>query len=260
VTRAEKLAVGYFAQHQLDELNPRESAYDHFRHLLPEASVSAVRARVGAIGFPGARADTPAGELSGGEKARLLLGLATIAKPHLIILDEPTNHLDIDSRAALIEALNDYAGAVILISHDRHLLEACVDRLWIVRDGTVAPFEGDMEEYSRLIVGRKTSEASVSNAPQAPRESRGNARRAAADKRAELAPLRKRIAGYEADIARLSANIKHIDATLSDGDLYASDPQKAAQLSKRRAEATEALQVAEEAWLDASAQYEAEIG
>ncbi len=260
VTRAEKLAVGYFAQHQLDELNPHESAYDHFRHLLPDAGVSAVRARVGAIGFPGARADTPAGELSGGEKARLLLGLATIAKPHLIILDEPTNHLDIDSRTALIEALNDYAGAVILISHDRHLLEACVDRLWIVRDGTLTPFEGDMEEYSRLIVGgRKAPEPPANSAAPMPRESRGVARRAAADKRAELAPLRKRIASFEAEIARLSAAVEHIDATLGAGDLYASDPQKAARLSKQRAEATAALQKAEEAWLDASTQYETEM-
>jgi ATP-binding cassette subfamily F protein 3 len=223
-----------------------------------------VRARVGAIGFPGARADTPAGELSGGEKARLLLGLATIAKPHLVILDEPTNHLDIDSRAALIEALNGYAGAVILISHDRHLLEACVDRLWIVREGTVAPFEADMEEYSRLIVGGrrdgKGTGAQANKPPALPRESRDVTRRAAAGKRAELAPLRKRIANFESEISRLTADINRIEATLADGDLFAREPDKAAQLSKRRADAIGALQVAEAAWLDASAQYEAEMG
>ena len=129
------MRIAYFAQHQLDELNPGESAYDHVRVLMPDAPESKVRARAGAIGFPESAADTPTSQLSGGEKARLLLGLATFGGPHLIILDEPTNHLDIDSRAALIEAINDYPGAVILVSHDRYLLDACADRLLLVADG-----------------------------------------------------------------------------------------------------------------------------
>ena len=139
ITRPERLQVAYFAQHQLDELIPTQSVYDHVRRLMPDTPESKVRARAGAIGFPGERADTPVETLSGGEKARLLLGLATFAGPHLIILDEPTNHLDIDSRAALVEAINDYPGAAILVSHDPHLIEACADRLWLVGDGTVVP-------------------------------------------------------------------------------------------------------------------------
>src|SRR5205807_7579056 len=132
VTRADRLDIAYFAQHQLDELNPDASSYDHLRALMPDAPEAKIRARAGAIGFPEGAADTPTGALSGGEKSRLLLGLATLSGPHLVILDEPTNHLDIDSRAALITAINDYPGAVILVSHDRYLIEACADRLWLV--------------------------------------------------------------------------------------------------------------------------------
>ena len=151
--------------------------------------------------FPGSPPTTRSRHLSGGEKARLLLALATFAAPHLIILDEPTNHLDIDSRAALIEAINDYPGAVILVSHDRHLLEACADRLWLVRDGKVAPFDGDLDDYRRVVLadsgrsGASTSKATARRDPVA-------ARRAAADKRAETAPLRKRISKAETEIAQ----------------------------------------------------------
>ena len=123
--------------------------------LMPDAPEAKVRARAGNIGFSGERADTPVENLSGGEKARLLLGLATFAGPHLVILDEPTNHLDIDSRAALVEAINEFPGAAILISHDRYLIEACADRLWLVGDGTVAPYEGDLDDYRRLVLGRE---------------------------------------------------------------------------------------------------------
>src|SRR5207249_9126679 len=135
-----------------DELDPGESAYDHFRRLMPNAPVPKVRARAGTIGFPEAMADTPAGELSGGEKARLLLGLATFRGPHLVILDEPTNHLDIDSRAALVAAINAYPGAVVLVSHDRYLIEACAERLWLVAGGAVHPFEGDLDDYRRSVL------------------------------------------------------------------------------------------------------------
>ncbi len=122
---------------------------------MPDAPEAKVRARAGAIGFPAAAADTPVRNLSGGEKARLLLGLATFNSPHLVVLDEPTNHLDIDSRGALIEAINDYSGAVILVSHDRHLLEACADRLWLVAEGGVKPFDGDLDDYRRLVLRRR---------------------------------------------------------------------------------------------------------
>src|SRR5436190_22939186 len=158
VTRPQKLEVGYFAQHQLDELHEDEGAYLHLRRLMPDAPEAKVRARAGAVGFSGAMADTPAGQLSGGEKARLLLGLATFGGPHLVVLDEPTNHLDIDSRSALIAAINDYPGAVILVSHDRYLIEACADRLLLVANGEVAPFDGDLDDYRRLVLSNKSAE------------------------------------------------------------------------------------------------------
>ena len=153
ITRADKLQIAYFAQHQLDELRPKDSVYDHVRRLMPDEPEAKVRAQGRRDRLFGGNAPTTAVEtLSGGEKARLMLGLATFGGPHLIILDEPTNHLDIDSRAALIEAINDYPGAVILVSHDRYLLEACVDRLWIVQNGAVTPYDGDLDDYRRLIL------------------------------------------------------------------------------------------------------------
>src|SRR5581483_8584893 len=155
IIRADKLAVAYFAQHQLDELNEDASTYDHIRKLMPEAPESKVRGRAGAIGFSGKAADTRVGSLSGGEKARLLLGLATFFGPNMIILDEPTNHLDIDSRGALAEAINEFPGAVIMVSHDRYLIEACADRLWVVADQAVTTFDGDLDYYQRLVLSSR---------------------------------------------------------------------------------------------------------
>src|SRR5579862_2257415 len=155
VTRADKLSVGYFAQHQVDELNVDASPYDHIRKLMVDAPESKVRGRAGAIGFSGKAGDTLVKNLSGGEKARLLLGLATFFGPNMIILDEPTNHLDIDSRAALAEAINEFPGAVIMVSHDRYLIEACADRLWVVADGAVTNFDGDLDEYRRNVLSQR---------------------------------------------------------------------------------------------------------
>src|SRR3954470_17275639 len=152
VTRAEKLSVGYFAQHQVDELDTERSAYDHIRRMMGDAPEAKIRARVGAIGFSGKAGDTVVKSLSGGEKARLLLGLATFFGPNMIILDEPTNHLDIDSRAALAEAINDFPGAVIMVSHDRYLIEACADQLWVVADRAVTAYDGDLEDYRRMVL------------------------------------------------------------------------------------------------------------
>ncbi len=149
VKTAPGLKIGFFAQHQMDDLIPAQSAVEHVRRLMPGEVEAKVRARVAQMGLATEKMDTPAKDLSGGEKARLLMGLAAFDAPNLLILDEPTNHLDIDSRRALIAALNDYPGAVILISHDRHLIEATVDRLWLVKDGTVTAFEGDLEGLSR---------------------------------------------------------------------------------------------------------------
>ena len=257
MTRADKLKTAYFAQHQLDELNPLLSAYDHLRALMPDAPEAKVRARAGAIGFPAAMADTRAANLSGGEKARLLLGLATFEGPHLVVLDEPTNHLDIDSRAALIEAINDYSGAVIVVSHDRFLLEACADRLWLVANGEVNPFDGDLDDYRRLVLSGDRKAATERNGFTEARVSRADLRRAAAEKRGELAPLRRRIDECDKVIAKLTKKIADIDAMLADPTLYDRDPARVSTLGKERADAASALADAEDQWLALSADYEA---
>jgi ATP-binding cassette subfamily F protein 3 len=258
VTRAEKLSVGYFAQHQVDELNLDGSPYDHVRKLMPDTPESKVRARVGAIGFSGKAGDTVVKSLSGGEKARLLLGLATFFGPNMIILDEPTNHLDIDSRAALAEAINDYPGAVIMVSHDRYLIEACADQLWVVADRAVTNFDGDLDDYRRMVLsarGMRTASRDRSN------NERGNGRdkpeRAKPEKRT---PLKQRIAEAEAEIERINGIIAKIDTALALPDLFTRDPKQAAQLSKARAGAASALQRAEETWLEASSQYDQAAG
>lgn len=253
VTRADKLSIAYFAQHQLDELNEDASAYDHVRKLMGDAPEAKVRARAGAIGFSGKAADTKAGKLSGGEKARLLLGLATFFGPNMIILDEPTNHLDIDSRAALAEAINEFPGAVIMVSHDRYLIEACADRLWIVADRTVTNYDGDLDEYRRLVL-------STRNAEGPPRERSmpsEKPQRARSDNRGSL---KKRIAEAEAEIARVSEIITKIDIALALPDIFTRDPKQAAQLSKARANAADALARAEEQWLEASTQFDEAAG
>ena len=251
VTRADKLSVGYFAQHQLDELNQDGTPYTHLRKLLPDAPEAKVRARAGAIGFSAAAADTPVTNLSGGEKARLLLGLATFFGPQLIILDEPTNHLDIDSRAALAEAINDFPGAVIMVSHDRYLIDACADRLWVVANRTVSTYDGDLDDYSREILsarGERNVERDRNEKP--PEPTRTNAAK-------QNRPLRQKIADAEAEIERINGIIAKIDAALALPDIFSREPAKAAQLSKARSAAAEALQRAEDEWLQASASLEA---
>ena len=249
ITRAEKLAIAYFAQHQLDELNEDASPYDHIRKLMGEAPEAKVRARAGAIGFSGKAADTKAGSLSGGEKARLLLGLATFYGPNMIILDEPTNHLDIDSRAALAEAINEFPGAVIMVSHDRYLIEACADRLWVVADGAVTSFEGDLDEYRRdVLSARLRADADVARNGKADKPERPKV-----EKRGSL---KQRIANAEAEIARISEIIAKIDTALALPDIFTRDPKQAAQLSMARANAATALERAEEEWLEASSQFD----
>ncbi|WP_063684036.1 ABC-F family ATP-binding cassette domain-containing protein [Bradyrhizobium stylosanthis] len=252
VTRADKLSIAYFAQHQLDELNEDASAYDHVRKLMGDAPEAKVRARAGAIGFSGKAADTKVGKLSGGEKARLLLGLATFFGPNMIILDEPTNHLDIDSRAALAEAINEFPGAVIMVSHDRYLIEACADRLWIVADRTVTNYDGDLDEYRRLVLSTRNAEA--------PRERSAPSEKPQRPKSDNRGSLRKRIAEAEAEIARVTDIIAKIDTALALPDIFARDPKQAAQLSKARANAADALTRAEEQWLEASTQFDEAAG
>jgi ATP-binding cassette subfamily F protein 3 len=259
LTRAEKLRIAYFAQHQLDELDPEGTPYTHVRERTPDAPEAKVRARVGSIGLSGDTADTPVANLSGGEKARLMLALATFDAPHLLIFDEPTNHLDIDSRGALIEALNDFAGAVILVSHDRHLLAACADRLWLVADGGVRPFDGDLDDYRRRVLSERGDAGATRPKPAALNE-RIEARRAAAARRAQTAPLRQRVSRADAAIKTLTAQLDAIDRALADGALFAREPERAAALAKERADCAHKLAQAEEEWLEASAAIEAAAG
>jgi ATP-binding cassette, subfamily F, member 3 len=253
VVRAERLDVGYFAQHQLDELLPTQSPFAHFRELMGDAPEAKVRARAGAVGFSGEAADTSVAQLSGGEKARLLLALAAFRGPHLLILDEPTNHLDVEGRAALIEAINAFAGAVILISHDRHLLDACADQLWLVADGTAVVFDGDLDEYRDLVLGRRRRNGDGPSS-HARLDSRVEARRLSAAKREELAPLRHRIKAAEIAMTRFAAEIARIDAQLT-SDQVVRNPGQVAALAKARAHAVDSLARSEEDWLEASTAY-----
>jgi ATP-binding cassette, subfamily F, member 3 len=257
---SDKITVGYFAQHQMDDLAPRLTPYEHIRELMPDASEAQKRARLGALGFGVDKADTRAEHLSGGEKARLLLALATFHGPHLLILDEPTNHLDVDSREALVRTLNDFEGAVILISHDRHLLDACTDRLWIVRDGTVKTYDGDLDRYrAECLAERRALDASRSKSRGEPtlRTSAQAARRQAAEQRAALAPLKGDVARVEAEIEALSRQIAKIDAALANPDIYREDPARAQALARERGKLIGARARAEHHWLVASEAYEA---
>jgi ATP-binding cassette, subfamily F, member 3 len=258
ITRADKISIAYFAQHQLDELNEDGSPYDHVRKLMPDAPETKVRGRTGAIGFSGKAGDTLVKSLSGGEKARLLLGLATFFGPNMIILDEPTNHLDIDSRAALAEAINEFPGAVIMVSHDRYLIESCADRLWVVADRTVTPYDGDLDDYRRLVLSARGMRASSRDRGASERgNGRDKPQRNKAEKRV---PPKQKISDAEAEIARINGIISKIDVALALPDLFQRDPKQAAQLSKARAGAALALQRAEEEWLTASSSYDEAAG
>ena len=254
ITRAEKISIAYFAQHQLDELSEDGSPYDHVRKLMPDAPETKVRGRTGAIGFSGKAGDTLVKSLSGGEKARLLLGLATFFGPNMIILDEPTNHLDIDSRAALAEAINEFPGAVIMVSHDRYLIEACADQLWVVADHTVTNYDGDLDDYRRMVLSARGLRTNSRDRGGGERSNgRDKPHRNKSEKRV---PLKQKISDAEAEIARINDIISKIDTALAMPDIFKRDPKQAAQLGKARAGAESALQRAEEEWLAASSQYD----
>lgn len=251
VTRADKLSIAYFAQHQLDELDEAGSAYSHVRKLMGDAPESKVRARAGAIGFSGKAADTLVKSLSGGEKARLLLGLATFYGPNMIILDEPTNHLDIDSRAALAEAINEFPGAVIMVSHDRYLIESCADRLWVVADRAVKTYDGDLDDYRRMVLSSRSG--TPARDPERAQTSEKTERPRGDNKRTSL---KQKISAAETEIARITEIITKIDDALTLPDIFTRDPKQAAQLSKARANAADALARAEEQWIEASTLYD----
>jgi ATP-binding cassette subfamily F protein 3 len=257
-TRARKLIVGYFAQHQLDELDSGKTALETLWAHRPLFDETTARTRLGSFGFSGDKADTPIESLSGGERARLLLAIATLEKPNLLILDEPTNHLDIDAREELLTALNEYEGAVVLISHDRRLIEACADRLLLVAGGRVAPFDGDLEEYKRLVLS--TTARPETAASESKSQSKADQRRDAADRRLQLKPLKHAMDKWEREVARLHGEIERIDVALAAPDLFVKDTAKGESLSKERAEAASKLEMAEAHWIEAAERYEAASG
>lgn len=256
---ANRVEAGFFAQHQLDELNPLATPYDHVAKLMPEATEAQKRTRLGTFGFGADKADTKCANLSGGEKARLLLAITAFHGPHLLILDEPTNHLDVDSREALVHALTEFEGAVILISHDRHLVEATADRLWIVRGGTVTPYDGDMDTYrAELLAERGTRQRSTMASGAGDTDKpvdRAAQRRLAAERRSELAPLKKAMQSAEQAVEKLNAEIAKLDAALADPSLYGA-PDKAKRIALDRGQFAKRLKDAEDVWLEATDAYE----
>jgi ATP-binding cassette subfamily F protein 3 len=253
--RSKGLEIAYFAQHQMDKLKPEQTPLEHVIALMPYDSEAKRRSRIAQMGLTTSRMDTLVKNLSGGERARLLLGLITFGGPGMLILDEPTNHLDIDSRSALMEAINDYGGAVILISHDRFLLEACADRLWLVANGGVKPFDDDLDAYRKLVLGGPVSPDRIAKAEEA-RASQADLRRDAASRRGSLTPLRKKIDAADLRMTKLAELLRRVDAVLGDPNTFLRDPATAAQLSAHRATLQSHLQSAEEEWLALSAEYE----
>ena len=244
-----KMRVGYFTQYQVEELRSDDTPLDHMSRLMKDMKPAAVRAQLGRFGFSGEKATTKVAKLSGGERARLALALITRDAPHMLILDEPTNHLDVDAREALIQALNAYSGAVLIVSHDRHMLEMTADRLVLVHDGTAQEYDGSIDDYIAFVL------AGDGKAPaKGEKVNKKEARRIAAEAREKGAALRNRAKGAEAEVARLTTRRSAIERAMFDPS--AADASLAglpmSQLMKLRADIEKQIEAAERAWLDAS--------
>ncbi|MEO0329529.1 MAG: ATP-binding cassette domain-containing protein [Pseudomonadota bacterium] len=255
VVRPAKLSVSMFAQHQMDDLHAEQTPVDHLRPLMPEKSEAELRSKAAQMGLNRERMDTKCAHLSGGEKARLLLGLCSLDGPDILILDEPTNHLDVGAREALVHGINAYQGAVILISHDRHLIDATTERLWLVNKGTVQPYDGDLEIYRSDIL-RKDRADDQSESKTIPENQKQTSRKVAAEKRKELAPLRSKISEKEKQIQKLEEAIGKLDSSLATPGIFEKFPEKATRFSKQRAEASRLLEAAENEWLELQDQFE----
>ncbi len=251
INKSGKLNIGYFTQYQVEELDRDETPVAHMTRLMPDAKPGAVRGQLGRFGFSGDKALVEVGKLSGGERARLALALITRDAPHLLILDEPTNHLDVDAREALVQALNAYAGAVILVSHDRHMLELTADRLFLVAEGTAREFAGTLDDYTELVLrGDDDNADRKENSGQ----SRKEARRAAAEKRKQSQKLTNAVKSAEKEMERFAQEIRAIDEAMFAPDKaaaqYAGKPMS--DLMILRAKAADALEKAENKWVKAS--------
>ncbi len=241
LTRAAKLRVGYFAQHQVDELELDETPLQHLQRARPLEAQPRLRARLAGFGLMAEQAETVVARLSGGQKARLSLLLATLDAPHLLILDEPTNHLDMESREALVEALSAYSGAVVLVSHDMHLLSLVADRLWLVSNGRVTPYEDDLESYRVLLLAGETKPAREKPKPAAKRISRD-----------DIAVLRSELRKAEARVEKLEAMRDKLAAKLADPALYEDDRAGDLQVWQAKyAEVMDGLDRAEALWIKA---------
>ncbi|NQV98105.1 MAG: ABC-F family ATP-binding cassette domain-containing protein [Rhodospirillales bacterium] len=250
--KSSKLRIGYFAQHQTDELIVEQTPYDHAARAMPMATVSKVRAHLGSFGFSGDKANTVCGNLSGGEKARLLFALMSLEAPHVLLLDEPTNHLDVDAREALVQALNAYDGAVILVSHDAHLLELSCDRLWQVGGGKVTPFDGDLGDYRKMLVEQRRDERRAQRSDgdtEAPKTNRKLQRQERAAQRAETADLRKSVKTAEKKLERLAHKRDELEKHLSDPKIYGGSTAKLMELQVEMGTIKSQMEKAEEHWL-----------
>jgi ATP-binding cassette subfamily F protein 3 len=249
-----QMRVGYIAQHEVAALNESASAYDHVVTLMPDATEAERRARLASFGLGAENAETPAGDLSGGEKARLLFSLIGFHKPHLLVLDEPTNHLDIDSREELVRSLNEYSGAVLLISHDRALLEATTERLWLVDGGTVVNYDGTLDDY-------RTEQAERARPDRKPKAdtgpSKADDRKARADARKAIAPLKRAAEKLEKALDKATQTLAEIDKALAEPDLFQNNPDRALSLSKDRGLCAKKIEGLEEEWLEALGVFEA---
>ncbi|TMJ16150.1 MAG: ABC-F family ATP-binding cassette domain-containing protein [Alphaproteobacteria bacterium] len=250
VNASTKLKVGYFTQYQVEELDGRDTPLAHMARLMPKATPAAVRAQLGRFGFTGEKAVMEVGKMSGGERARLALALITRDAPHLLILDEPTNHLDVDAREALVQALNAYGGAVVVVSHDRHMLELTADRLVLVDDGTAKEFLGSIDDYTDLVLGRNQE----GPGKEAVKRSRKDDRRAAAEAREKSQSLRKAAQAAEAEMAKLEKRRSEIDKAMFDpaSATPADSKLTMTELMKLRAEVSAKIEAAEARWLEAS--------
>ena len=254
IVKASKLEIGYFAQHQTDELNLDETPYDHVARALGDKKESQVRGHLGRFGFSSDKADTRVENLSGGEKARLLFSLMSCGKPNILLLDEPTNHLDVDAREALVQALNAFPGAVILVSHDAHLIELVADRLWLVADGTCKPYDGSLDDYAaELQAARRAKRQSGKQSTEGEhsRDNRKQARKERAEQRQATAELRKTIKNAESRIAKLEQQKAVLESKLADPGVYNGSTRDLMDLQLKHAEIKEALETEEAAWLEA---------
>ena len=241
VHKASKLRVGYFAQHQVDELHIDETPIDHIRRLRPSETPARLRARLGGFGIGAEQAETLVGQLSGGQKARLSLMLATLDAPHMLILDEPTNHLDIESREALVEALTAYSGAIILVSHDMHLLSLVADRLWLVNKGEVRPYEGDLESYRAILLSGTDADK------PAPKPKVHKPKRPSRD---AVLKLRQDVKKCEQRVEKLTEMEGKVAKKLADPAIY-DDVHGVTEWQKKYAEIEDGLALAERLWLEA---------